>query len=359
MPSIHLAPHELSDLRLLAWGAYAPLTGVLGEDDYAGVVTSMRLDSGALWSLPIALSLDEQAAREAKGATEVELVAPNGAVAGLLRDPEVYLVDPSEEAREVYATADPAHPGVARVLEGGEWRAGGAVSIPDPSVLDLPAPFDRHPASPEAVRQEIARRGWRTVVAFQTRNPIHRAHEYLTKVALEGVDGLLVHPLVGETKGDDVPADVRLRCYEVLLDSYYPADRALLGLFPAPMRYAGPREAVFHALVRANYGATHFIVGRDHAGVGSYYGTYEAQDLLRSLGPEELGITPLYFDNSFFCRTCGQMATNKTCPHGADDHVALSGTEVRRLLAEGAPPPSEYSRPEVAALLIDAYRGGN
>lgn len=357
MPALRLAAHELSDLRLLAWGAYAPLTGFLGEDDYAGVVTSMRLDSGELWSLPIALSLDSDSARQLKGSGQAELLAPSGSPVAILHDPDVYLVDPISEASEVYGTDDGAHPGVARVLAGGEWRAGGRVTVPDPSLLDLPSPFHRHPASPAAVRAAIAERGWRTVVAFQTRNPIHRAHEYLTKVALEGVDGLLVHPLVGETKGDDIPADIRLRCYEALLDGYYPADRTLLGLFPAPMRYAGPREAVFHAQVRSNYGATHFIVGRDHAGVGSYYGTYAAQDLLRQLGASELGITPVFFDNAFYCGTCGQMATAKTCPHDASAHVSLSGTRVRELLAAGEPPPPEHSRPEVAALLIESYRG--
>jgi sulfate adenylyltransferase len=359
MPALRLAAHEFSDLRLLAWGAYAPLTGFLGEDDYAGVVTSMRLDSGALWSLPIALALDDGSAGLVKGSTEVDLIAPDGTVVGLLHDPEVYIADRQREAVEVYGTADGAHPGVARVLEGGEWRAGGRVTVADPDVLALAPPFDRHPSRPDAVKAAIAERGWRTVVAFQTRNPIHRAHEYLTKVALEGVDGLLIHPLVGETKGDDVPADVRLRCYEALLERYYPADRALLALFAAPMRYAGPREAVFHARVRSNYGATHFIVGRDHAGVGNYYGTYAAQDLIRSLDPEELGVVPVFFDNAFYCARCGQMATAKTCPHDPADHVSLSGTRVRELLAAGESPPAEYSRPEVAALLIDAYAGGD
>jgi sulfate adenylyltransferase len=356
VPALLLAPHELSDLRLLAWGAYAPLTGFLGEDDYAGVIGSMRLDSGALWSLPVALSLDPDAAEKVKGVNEVDLLASTGEVVGILQEPEVYLADSVVEAREVFGTQDPDHPGVARLLSGGEWRAGGRVTLADPSALDLPVPFDRHPASPNAVREEIGRRGWHSVVAFQTRNPIHRAHEHLTKVALEGVDGLLVHPLVGETKDDDVPAEVRLRCYETLLAEYYPPGRTLLALFPAPMRYAGPREAVFHAQVRANYGATHFIVGRDHAGVGTYYDTYAAQELLAELGPAELGITPLYFEHAFYCGRCGQMATAKTCPHDAAAHVALSGTRVRQLLAAGESLPVEYSRPEVAALLVDAYK---
>lgn len=359
MPSLRLAPHELSDFRLLAWSAYAPLRGFLGEADYRGVIETMRLTSGELWSLPITVCPDAALVRALRGATEIEVQAPNGEALGLLKDPELYPVDPVEEARRVYGTKDPAHPGVARLLSAGRWRLGGRIAVSDPSSLKLPPPFDRYPASPSQVRALIADRGWKSVVAFQTRNPIHRAHEYLTKVALEGVDGLLIHPLVGETKADDVPADVRLRCYERLLEKYYPAERTLLALFPAPMRYAGPREAIFHARVRANYGATHLIVGRDHAGVGTYYGPYDAQDMLRRFGPSQLGITPLFFDNAFFCNACGQMATAKTCPHPASDRVDLSGTAVRKLLAAGQALPAEYSRVEVAQLLVEAYTARN
>lgn len=359
MPSLRLAAHELSDFRLLAWGAYHPLTGFLGEADYHGVVNAMRLTSGELWSLPITVSPEPSVAQALRGAPTIELLTPTGEPVGLLHDPQVYAVDPLREASGVYGTEDPAHPGVARVLAAGRWRVGGRISVTNPSALALPPPFDEHPASPAEVRAIIAHRGWKSVVAFQTRNPIHRAHEYLTKVALEGVDGLLLHPLVGETKQDDVPAEVRLRCYRTLLDAYYPLDRTLLALFPAPMRYAGPREAIFHARVRANYGATHLIIGRDHAGVGTYYGPYDAQQLLREIGPAELGIRPLFFDNAFFCNRCGQMATAKSCPHAPTDRIDLSGTAVRRLLASGQAPPPEYSRPEVAALLIEAYADRN
>ncbi len=357
MPAVRLTPRDLSDLRLLAWGAYDPLDGFVGEEDHAFVVAGMRLESGRLWPFPIAPAIDVQEAAELRGGDEADLLAPTGEVVGVLANPEVYKVDPVVEAQAVYGTDDPAHPGAAIVLEASPWRVGGKVVVEaDHPALALAAPFDRHPAMPSAVRAAIDERGWRTVVAFQTRNPIHRAHEYLTKVALESVDGLLVHPLVGETKGDDIPADVRLRCYEALLADYYPANRALLGLFPAPMRYAGPREAVFHAICRRNYGATHFIVGRDHAGVGDYYGTYAAQELLREIGPEELGITPLFFEHSFYCTVCGSMASAKTCPHDSAQHVHLSGTKVRELLSKGELPPAEFSRPEVARLLIEASK---
>jgi sulfate adenylyltransferase len=356
MPAVTLSAHELSDLRMVAWGAYAPLGGFLGQDDYASVVREMHLASGALWPLPIALSPPDYLIDSLRSAREIELLNPEGRLVAFLRKPELYRVDSQKEAHSVYGTTDAAHPGVARLVECGNWRLGGQIEVIFPNRLRLAPPFDSRPSSPLEVRRAIADKGWKTVVAFQTRNPIHRAHEYLTKVAMEGVDGLLIHPLVGETKADDVPAEVRLRCYEVLIEKYYPADRALLALFPAPMRYAGPREAVFHALVRANYGATHFIVGRDHAGVGTYYEPMAAQRLLLSLGSEALGIVPIPFENAFYCSECGQMATAKTCPHAPSSRVELSGTRVREQLAAGVLPPVEFSRREVAELLAEAYR---
>jgi sulfate adenylyltransferase len=355
MPAVRLSARDLSDLRLLAWGAYDPLDGFVSEEDHAFVVAGMRLTSGQLWPFPIAPAIDVQEAAELRGLDEVDLLTPSGEQVGVLSNPELYKVDPVAEVRAVFGTDDPAHPGAAVVLEGGPWRVGGKVVVEaHHPALKLTPPFDHHPATPAAVKAAIEERGWRTVVAFQTRNPIHRAHEYLTKVALESVDGLLIHPLVGETKEGDIPADVRLRCYEVLLADYYPAAHVLLALYPAPMRYAGPREAVFHAICRRNYGATHFIVGRDHAGVGDYYGTYAAQDLLREIGAEELGITPVFFEHSFYCQACGSMGSAKTCPHSSDHHVHLSGTKVREMLTNGELPPAEFSRPEVARLLIEA-----
>ncbi|HEY8201108.1 MAG TPA: sulfate adenylyltransferase [Actinomycetota bacterium] len=353
---IVLSSRDRSDLRMLAWGAYRPLDRFTGEAEHRSIVERMCLGSGELWPFPIAPSLDDDQAAEVGNAATVELRAPEGTLLARVVEPELYRVDPAADAPALFGTGDPAHPGVAALLAGGSWRLGGRV---EPAAdLSLPAPFDRHPATPAAVRAAIAERGWQTVVFFQTRNPIHRAHEYLTKCALETVDGLVVHPLVGETKDDDIPADVRLRCYEILLGSYYPPERTMLALFPAPMRYAGPREAVLHALVRRNYGATHFIVGRDHAGVGSYYGTYEAQELLLTLGPDALGVVPVPFEHTFWCRSCEGMGSAKTCPHDALDRLFLSGTKVRSLLVAGELPPPEFTRREVAEVLGAAYANG-
>jgi sulfate adenylyltransferase len=344
-----------ADLEMMATGALSPLAGFMGREDYAAVLESMHLSAasgGLLWPLPIVLPVDPAEARRLRDGEEVALALPGGPPLATLTVEEVFLRDLEREAKAVYGTADPAHPGVAMTLAQPRAAVAGPVRV-----FRLPEPeFPAYRLTPLETRRIFDARGWRTVAGFQTRNPVHRAHEYIQKCALEIVDGLLLHPLVGKTKDDDVPAPVRIRSYEVLFENYYPKDRVLLAVFPAAMRYAGPREAVFHAICRKNYGCTHFIVGRDHAGVGGFYGPFEAQNLVRTLA-DEIGVTPLPFDNAFYCRRCGGMATAKTCPHPASEHVVLSGTAVRAMLRRGETPPPEYSRPEVARLLAEAMRG--
>ena len=348
LPSLTLDPRGVADLGLLATGAYSPLTGFLSRADYLRVLHEMRLTSGLPWSLPITLRVADGAGLR----DSVALKGPDGRVIGLLDVREVFRHSKEEEAELVYGTSDAQHPGVAQLYAQGDLLVGGEVRL-----LERAAPlFPELALDPADTRRAFAERGWRTVVGFQTRNPVHRAHEYIQKAALETVDGLLLHPLLGPTKDDDVPAAVRVSSYRVLLERYYPRDRVLLAGFPAAMRYAGPREAVFHALVRKNYGCTHFIVGRDHAGVGNYYGSYDAQHIFDRFTPAELGIQPVRFEHTFFCRRCGGMASPKTCPHEAASHVILSGSKVREMLRSGTLPPPEFSRPEVVQVLADGLR---
>jgi sulfate adenylyltransferase len=347
LETVTLTPRELADLDMIASGALSPLEGFMGRDDYERVVEEMRLSSGLPWALPVCLAVER-----APLGDRVALADAQGRPLAVLEVDEVFEYDREREADRCFRTTEDAHPGVARLYGQPGLYLSGRVTV-----FERPEPtFPELALDPTQTRAAFAERGWRRVVGFQTRNPIHRAHEYLTKVALETVDGLLVHPLVGETKSDDVPAATRVACYHVLLDRYYPADRVLLAAFPAAMRYAGPREAIWHAICRKNFGCSHFIVGRDHAGVGSYYGTYDAQLIFDEFEAGELGIQPMFFEHSFFCRTCGSMASAKTCPHPPEDHVHLSGTKVRELLSHGELPPVEFSRPEVAEVLIEAYR---
>ena len=353
LPTLQLDERAQSDVEMIAVGAFSPLCGFLGEKDYLSVVDHMRLTNGLPWSIPVALQVARAQADPLKDGLEIALTDERGVVLAIMELAERYIPNREQEAQKVYRTTEAAHPGVAAILQSGDVYLGGDIHVVNrPDTMVFPS-YHRDPAQTRALFRE---RGWRTVVGFQTRNPIHRAHEYITKGALEIVDGLLLHPLVGKTKSDDIPAEVRMRCYEVLMERYYPQDRVVLSVYPAAMRYAGPREAIFHAIARKNYGCTHFIVGRDHAGVGNYYGTYDAQKLFEEFREGELGIQPLKFENAFYSKVTGQMATAKTAPGGPDTQVNLSGTKVREMLSQGQLPPVEFSRPEVAQILIDAMK---
>ena len=354
-PRITLNEVGLADVEMIASGAYSPLAGFLGSADYERVIGEMRLANGTLWPIPITLAVSESEAAGLREGEPVALHTPDGALVALLELREKYRSDVQREAELVYGTSDAAHPGVARLLRQGPVLLAGEIWQIDPQA----AAFPQLALTPAQSRAAFAERGWETIVGFQTRNPVHRAHEYLQKVALETIDGLLLHPLVGATKGDDVPAATRVRSYEVLLKDYYPLDRVILAAYPAAMRYAGPREAILHAISRQNYGCTHFIVGRDHAGVGNYYGTYDAQLLFDTLQPDELAITPIKFEHTFYCKTCGSIASTRTCPHDREHHLVLSGTKVREMLNAGELPPVEFTRPEVAQVLIEAYATAN
>lgn len=351
LPRIQLSDRSISDLQMIAIGALSPLKGFMNEADYRSVVKQMRLSNGLPWSVPITLSVTQAVADTLKEGTLVRLDSPAGEFVGLLELAEKYHYSKEEEALNVYRTDDLKHPGVQVVDKSGPVNLAGDVWLLE---RELDVRFPQYQIDPAKSRILFKEKGWKTIVGFQTRNPIHRAHEYIQKCALETVDGLFLHPLVGTTKEDDIPADVRMRCYEILLEKYYPKDRVILAINPAAMRYAGPREAIFHALIRKNYGCTHFIVGRDHAGVGDYYGTYDAQHIFDEFEPGELGIVPMKFEHAFYCTLTEQMATTKTSPSTPEQRVHLSGTKVREMLRAGKLPPPQFSRPEVAAELAKA-----
>jgi sulfate adenylyltransferase len=351
LPVIDMNARETSDLLLIAIGGMSPLEGFMGREAYESVLTSMHLPSGEVWSLPVTLGVSDPAVAERATPFEAALRSPDKTIVGIISVEELYRPDKAKEAKLALGTDDAAHPGVQYLRSTGDTYAGGKVWLLDRAKT---GPFGSRELDPAETRALFADRKWERVCAFQTRNPIHRAHEYLIKCALEIVDGFLIHPAMGETKSDDVPASARMDCYLALMENYFPATNVALAAFPYAMRYAGPREAILHALIRQNYGCTHFIVGRDHAGVGNYYGTYDAQKLFWSIA-DQVEITPIMFEHSFYCRRCGGMASSKTCPHGPADRIVLSGTKVREMLQNGDALPVEFTRPEIAAILQKHY----
>ncbi|MGK7940866.1 MAG: sulfate adenylyltransferase [Crocosphaera sp.] len=353
LPPLMLSTRNIADLECIATGVYSPLNGFVDEMEYYSIVKEMRLSNGLAWSIPVTLQVSEAFADQYPLDSEIALVHPNGKILAVMTVTSKFKPDQALEAKMVYGTAEDAHPGVQAMVKEGEVYLGGPVKMVNP----IPqTDFLNYRLTPEESRVEFARREWNTVVAFQTRNPIHRAHEYITKIALEVVDGLFINPLVGQTKSDDIPANVRMQCYQVLMERYYPQNRVCLGVFPAAMRYAGPREAIMHAIARQNYGCTHFIIGRDHAGVGDYYGTYDAQYIFDEFSEDELKITPLKFEHAFYCTRSQSMATAKTSPSSKEERIHLSGTKVRQMLRNGQTPPPEFSRPEVAEILVSSMK---
>jgi len=337
------------DIDGIAKGIFSPLKGFMNEEQTRNVLDKMHLADGVPWTIPILLAVSKEEASKLATGEEVAIEDDEGDIVAILHLSEMFKMDHKEIAEKVYLTTDESHPGVAYTMSLGPVFLAGDLDVLKARTVE----HQDYNLTPAQTRAAFKERGWKRIVAFQTRNPIHRAHEYLTKCALEICDGLLIHPLMGTTKSDDIPGDVRMKCYEALMEKYYPHEHVMLSIMPVNMRYAGPKEAIMHAIIRRNYGCTHFIVGRDHAGVGNFYGTYDAHEIFDNFAAAEMGITPLFFDHSFWSKVTNSMASKKTCPGKAEDHIFLSGTKVREMLKNGELPPEEFTRPEVAKILIE------
>ena len=355
LPVVRLSSRETSDLVMLGIGAFTPLTGFMGHADWQGVVDRMTLGDGTFWPIPITLSADAEVADNIPVGSEAALVDDeSGEIMGLLTVREKYAIDKGHECQQVFGTTDPNHPGVAKVLAQGAVNLAGPVTVL--SEGGYPERFPGLYMRPEETRARFEELGWNTVTAFQTRNPMHRSHEHLVKIALDISDGVLIHQILGKLKPGDIPAAVRTKAIDTLVDHYFVPGTVIQAGYPMEMRYGGPREALLHAVIRQNFGCAHLIVGRDHAGVGSYYGPFDAQKIFDTIAQGALELTPLKIDWTFYCKRCDGMASTRTCPHGPEDRVIISGTKLRELLAAGEPVPDHFSRPEVLAILQAYYQ---
>jgi len=350
LPKLVMSSRETGDLIMLGIGGFTPLEGFMGKDDWKGVCADMKMTNGLFWPIPITLSNDTKIEK----GTELCLISgETNEIMGTMKVTESYQIDKEFECKHVFTTSDPEHPGVKMVMQQKDWNIAGPVKVLSESYF--PEEFKGIYQRPSASRKIFEERGWRTIAALQLRNPMHRSHEYLAKIAIEVSDGLYIHQLVGGLKPGDIPADVRVKCINTLVDNYFLKERVVCGGYPLDMRYAGPREGLLHGVFRQNFGCTHMIIGRDHAGVGNYYGPFDAQEAYFKLWDGALECKMLPIDWTFWCYKCGGMASMKTCPHPKEDRLFLSGTALRKGLSEGGDIPAEFSRPEVLAVLKDYY----
>ena len=354
LTKVPMSSREVSDVLMMSMGAYTPIDGFMGEADWHGASVDMNLASGVFWPIPITLSASQELAGSIHNEEEVALVdGESGRIMAVMRVTEKYSPDKTLECRHVFRTADTAHPGVEKVMSQGDVNLAGPVIVIDEG--EFPFMFSDLYVRPAESRAQFAEKGWSEVAAFQTRNPMHRSHEHLVKIAAEVTDGVFIHQVLGKLKPGDIPADVRTKAIQAMIDNYFRPGTVIQAGYPIEMRYAGPREALFHALIRQNYGCSHLIVGRDHAGVGDYYGPFDAHNIFDEVGPERLATRPLKIDITFYCIKCYGMATAKPCPHDDKNQIQVSGTEQRRMLSEGEDPPPEFSRPEVVKVLQAYY----